>query len=95
MQKSTSKIFLFKKDLVHLPYMKLKDILSEEQIKSMEQASTVNEASMTGEDFARDLINQLRRKVYPKLSDDELDRFKIEMADHLGLELPSYLKGLK
>ena len=75
--------------------MKLKDILSEEQIKAMEQASTVSEAKKTGYDFAKQVIAQLRSKVYPKLSDDELDKFKIEMADHLGLELPSYLKKLK
>lgn len=75
--------------------MKLKDILSEEQIKAMEQASITNEAKKTGFDFAKQVIAQLRSKVYPKLSDDELDKFKIEMADHLGLELPSYLKKLK
>ena len=33
--------------------------------------------------------------IIPLIALDELDRFKIEMADHLGLELPSYLKGLK
>ena len=41
---------------------------------------------------AKKLIANLRSKVYPKLSDDELDEFKKEMADHLDLKLPDYLK---
>lgn len=50
------------------------------------------EKESKGNKQAEKLIKTLREKVYPKLNDDELIDFKIMMADHLGLELPSYLK---
>lgn len=58
--------------------------------KFNEHSNSINENK--GYSEARKLIDHLRSKVYRKLSDDELDEFKIEMADHLGLELPNYLK---
>tara|TARA_Y100000114_G_scaffold139579_1_gene143726 strand:+ start:1087 stop:1278 length:192 start_codon:yes stop_codon:yes gene_type:complete len=58
--------------------------------KFNEHNNPINENK--GYSEARKLIDHLRSKVYRKLSDDELDEFKIEMADHLGLELPNYLK---
>tara|TARA_R100001460_G_C3555520_1_gene175454 strand:+ start:1000 stop:1224 length:225 start_codon:yes stop_codon:yes gene_type:complete len=48
-----------------------------------------------GNKQAEKLIKTLREKVYPKLSNDDITDFKIMMADHLGLELPSYLKPQK
>mgnify|MGYP003663229753 CR=1 FL=1 len=75
--------------------MKLRDILNNEQLKALEEVGEITEANKTGLDAAKKIINHLRSKVYRSLSDDELDNFKIEMADHLGLELPSYLKRKK
>ena len=64
-------------------------------MKNLKKYTEFNEEAINegkGYNEARKLIDQLRNKVYKKLNDDELDEFKIEMADHLGLELPSYLK---
>ena len=48
--------------------------------KSMKESS-LNENK--GQDAATELIAKLRRTLYPKLSDLELDAFKNEMAQHL------------
>tara|TARA_Y100000593_G_scaffold89153_1_gene172715 strand:+ start:357 stop:551 length:195 start_codon:yes stop_codon:yes gene_type:complete len=64
-------------------------------MKHIKQFNEHNEEPINegkGYNEARKLIDHLRAKVYKKLDDDDMDEFKIEMADHLGLELPSYLK---
>ena len=48
---------------------------------SQELKESLNENK--GQDAAIDLINKLRRTLYPKLSDLELEAFKNEMAQHL------------
>ena len=40
-----------------------------------------------GYTVAREIIAMLREKVYPKFNDDELEEFRKEMKDHLGLYL--------
>jgi hypothetical protein len=40
-----------------------------------------------GYKMAREIIAKLRREVYPKFNDDELEEFRNEMKDHLGLYL--------
>jgi hypothetical protein len=40
-----------------------------------------------GYKMARELIASLRKEVYPKFNDDELEEFRNEMKDHLGLYL--------
>jgi hypothetical protein len=40
-----------------------------------------------GYKMAREIIATLRREVYPKFNDDELEEFRKEMKDHLGLYL--------
>ena len=59
-------------------------------MKHVKEYSNLNEGK--GYTEARKLIDHLRSKIYRKLSDDELDEFKKEMADHLDLKLPDYLK---
>ena len=53
--------------------------------KSMKE-SKLNENR--GQDEATDLIAKLRRTLYPKLSDLELDAFKNEMGQHFGFDMP-------
>jgi hypothetical protein len=45
------------------------------------------EAPSKGYTVARELIATLRKEVYPKFNDDELEEFRNEMKDHLGLYL--------
>jgi hypothetical protein len=45
------------------------------------------EAPNKGYTTARDLIATLRKEVYPKFNDDELEEFRNEMKEHLGLYL--------
>ena len=54
--------------------MRLLNILTED--KGLEAATTV--------------IKYLREKVYPNLSDDDMDKFVVEMCNHLDCTPPSY-----
>jgi hypothetical protein len=46
-----------------------------------------------GQDAATDLILKLRKTLYPKLSDMELDEFKKEMVQHFDAELKEANQG--
>ena len=52
--------------------------------------SKLREQSLTGLDASTKVIAFLRDSIYPKLNDDEMDKFVIEMGDHLDLTVPSY-----
>ena len=52
--------------------------------------SKLRENSLTGLDASTKVIAFLRNSIYPKLNDDEMDKFVIEMGDHLDLTVPSY-----
>jgi hypothetical protein len=45
------------------------------------------EVGNKGYKMAREIIATLRKEVYPKFNDDELEEFRNEMKDHLGLYL--------
>lgn len=45
------------------------------------------EVGNKGYKMAREIIATLRREVYPKFNDDELEEFRNEMKEHLGLYL--------
>jgi len=57
--------------------------------KSMDEQGSPfpGEAPSKGYTVAREIIAMLREKVYPKFNDDELEEFRNEMKDHLGLYL--------
>ena len=55
-----------------------------------EWKDTLREQSLNGLDASTKVIEFLRSKIYPKLSDDEMDKFIIAIADHLSLDVPSY-----
>ena len=55
-----------------------------------EWKDTLREQSINGLDASTKVIEFLRSKIYPKLSDDEMDKFIIAIADHLFLDVPSY-----
>ena len=55
-----------------------------------EWKDTLREQSLNGMDASTKVIEFLRSKIYPKLSDDEMDKFIIAIADHLSLDVPSY-----
>ena len=55
-----------------------------------EWKDTLREQSINGLDASTKVIEFLRSKIYPKLSDDEMDKFIIAIADHLSLDVPSY-----
>ena len=55
-----------------------------------EWKDTLREQSLSGLDATTKVIEYLRSKIYPKLSDDEMDKFIIAIADHLSLDVPSY-----
>ena len=55
-----------------------------------EWKDTLREQSLSGLDATTKVIEFLRSKIYPKLSDDEMDKFIIAIADHLSLDVPSY-----
>jgi len=55
-----------------------------------EWKDTLREQSLSGLDATTKVIEYLRSKIYPKLSDDEMDKFIIALADHLSLDVPSY-----
>ena len=52
--------------------------------------SKLRENSLTGQEASTKVIAFLRDSIYPKLNDDEMDKFVIEMGDHLDLTVPSY-----
>lgn len=56
----------------------------------LEWKDTLREQSLNGLDASTKVIEFLRSKIYPKLSDDEMDKFVIAIADHLSLDVPSY-----
>jgi len=55
-----------------------------------EYKDQLREQSLSGLDATTKVIEYLRSKIYPKLSDDEMDKFIIAIADHLSLDVPSY-----
>ena len=55
-----------------------------------EYKDQLREQSLSGLDATTKVIEYLRSKIYPKLSDDEMDTFIIAIADHLSLDVPSY-----
>ena len=55
-----------------------------------EYKDQLREQSLSGLDASTKVIEFLRSKIYPKLSDDEMDKFIIAIADHLSLDVPSY-----
>ena len=55
-----------------------------------EYKDQLREQSLSGLDATTKVIEYLRSKIYPKLSDDEMDKFIIALADHLSLDVPSY-----
>ena len=55
-----------------------------------EYKNQLREQSLSGLDATTKVIEYLRSKIYPKLSDDEMDKFIIALADHLSLDVPSY-----
>ena len=55
-----------------------------------EWKDTLRKQSINGLDASTKVIEFLRSKIYPKLSDDEMDKFIIAIADHLSLDVPSY-----
>ena len=55
-----------------------------------EYKDQLREQSLNGLDATTKVIEFLRSKIYPKLSDDEMDKFIIAIADHLSLDVPSY-----
>jgi len=55
-----------------------------------EWKDTLREQSLNGLDASTKVIEFLRSKIYPKLSDDEMNKFIIAIADHLSLDVPSY-----
>jgi len=55
-----------------------------------EWKDTLREQSLSGLDATTKVIEYLRSKIYPNLSDDEMDKFIIAIADHLSLDVPSY-----
>ena len=55
-----------------------------------EYKDQLREQSLSGLDATTKVIEFLRSKIYPKLSDDEMDKFIIAIADHLSLDVPSY-----
>ena len=59
----------------------LKDLKRQGKLGKRVSESVLNENK--GQDAATELIAKLRRTLYPKLSDLELDAFKNEMAQHL------------
>jgi hypothetical protein len=58
------------------------------QVKNVKEqdmgSSFPGEAPSKGYTVARELIATLRKEVYPKFNDDELEEFRNEMKDHLG-----------
>ena len=52
--------------------------------------SKLREQSLTGLDASTKVIAFLRDSIYPKLNDDELNTFTIDIADHLDLTVPAY-----
>lgn len=55
-----------------------------------EYKDQLREQSLSGLDATTKVIEYLRSKIYPKLSDGEMDKFIIAIADHLSLDVPSY-----
>ena len=55
-----------------------------------EWKNTLRERKLDGASASTKVIEFLRSKIYPKLSDDEMDKFIIAIADHLSLDVPSY-----
>jgi len=72
--------------------MKKLDILIENAIKAVATNKKFLKEGK-GQDAATDLIYKLRRTLYPKLSDMELDEFKKEMAQHFEAELKEANQG--
>lgn len=51
----------------------------------------VREANgLEGFEAFKKTLEFLRSKIYPKLSDDEMDKFVVEMCKHLDCEPPAY-----
>ena len=68
------------------------DILIENAIKAVATNKKFLKEGK-GQDAATDLILKLRRTLYPKLSDMELDEFKKEMVQHFDAELKEAKQG--
>ena len=45
---------------------------------------------LEGYEASKKVIEFLRSKIYPKLSDDEMDKFVVEMCGHFDCEPPAY-----
>jgi len=50
----------------------------------------IQEQSLTGRQASTRVIEFLRSNIYPKLNDEELNTFTIDIADHLDLTVPAY-----
>ena len=55
-----------------------------------EYKNTLREQSLSGVDASTKVLEFLRSKIYPKLNDDEMDTFVVEMANHFDMTPPSY-----
>jgi len=55
-----------------------------------EYKNQLREQELTGDLAYQKVVEFLRDKIYPKLSDRELDRFIINMCEHMDVEPPSY-----
>tara|TARA_R110002153_G_scaffold16154_1_gene57213 strand:- start:353 stop:886 length:534 start_codon:yes stop_codon:yes gene_type:complete len=55
-----------------------------------EYKNTLREQSLNGVDASTKVLEFLRSKIYPKLNDDEMDTFVVEMANHFDMTPPSY-----
>ena len=53
----------------------------------------IQEQSLTGRQASTRVIEFLRSNIYPKLNDEELNTFTIDIADHLDLTVPAYRLG--
>ena len=56
-----------------------------DQLKSKQIKET-----LTGMDASNKIIAYLRDNIYPKLDDDGMDEFVIEMCNHFDVEPPNY-----
>ena len=52
--------------------------------------SKLIEEDLTGFDAFKKVVQYMREKIYPKLSDDEMDKFVVEIVRHFDAEPPSY-----
>ena len=53
----------------------------------------IQEQSLTGRQASTRVIEFLRSNIYPKLSDQEMDTFVVDICEHLDVEPPAYRLG--